>query len=131
MDEAILQSARLSISSAVGGELGAGAAAAAGRVVGALMKARTLVGRDAVTMGSQLEARVAGRLWSGPGSRAITRARGAPGGEYAGQISADATRVYRAPQLKHTGPNAGLQAANLERLRAGQVIGNLHLVIRP
>jgi len=130
IDEAILQSARLSLSTAVGGELGAGAAAAAGRVASAVLRGRTLVGRDAVMMGTEVEARIAGRLFVGSGSRAIQAARGTA--DEIGRISADATRVYRSPQMKYSGPNAGLRAANLVRRGAqGEEISNLHLIIPP
>jgi len=62
------------------------------------------------------------------GSRAIRAEQGA--GKVIGQIIADGTRVFRAPQLKATGPNAGKVAGNLVRkLLDGTEVGNTHVVI--
>jgi RHS repeat-associated protein len=128
--EAILESGMLGLSSALGGELATGVATAAGRVLGAVSKGRTLLGRDAVMMGSEVEARLAGRLFTGPGSRVIHATRGT--GDEIGRISADATRVYRSPQMKYSGPNAGMRAANLVRRGSrGEELSNLHLIIPP
>jgi hypothetical protein len=93
-----------------------------------LKTAATASGNVAVEVGSATEANVAGRLWTGLGSRAIRAERGV--GEVIGRISADGTRVFRAPQLKVTGPNAGQEAANLVRkLLDGTEVANTHLVI--
>ena len=101
---------------------------AALRIARALGTAETAVGNVAVEMGSAAEARLAGRLWTlSKGERLIRAERGI--GEVIGRISGDATRVYRAPQLKLTGPNAGKEAANLIRKLGGDEIANTHLVI--
>ena len=102
---------------------------AGGRILGALNKARTGVGNQSVAVGGELEARLAGRLWTlSQGERTIYAGRGT--GAAIGRISGDATRVYRAPQMKYTGPNAGQKAANLIRKDdAGTVLSNLHLIV--
>jgi len=111
---------------AVGGPLGNAAA----RIGNALTSASTAAGNVSIEVGSALEARVAGRLWT-VGGRPILATRG--GGAAVGRISADMTRVYRGPTLKGGGPNAGRVAANLERwIHQGSTrtqVSNLHLLI--
>ena len=98
------------------------------RVANALKTAGSAVGNVSVNVGSGTEARIAGRLWTGGGSRPIQAQRGL--GETIGRISSDGTRVYRAPQVKVSGPNAGQRAANLIRKGAnGAEEANTHLVI--
>ena len=105
------------------------AAAATGRVGKALHAAATRTGNTAVQMGSATEARVAGRLWTASrGSRPIYSQHGA--GSVSGRISGNGQRVYRAPQPKTTGPNAGKDAANLVRRNAaGEEVSNVHVVV--
>ncbi|MFQ5705752.1 MAG: RHS repeat-associated core domain-containing protein, partial [Gemmatimonadales bacterium] len=109
----------------VGGTVGTAAA----RLGGALETAATATGNVSVGVGSSTEARIAGRLWTlSRGERLIRAERGT--GKIIGRISGDATRVYRAPQLKTTGPNAGRRAANLMRkLFGGKQVANTHVVI--
>src|SRR5690606_16236701 len=100
---------------------------AAVRVGNALITATKAVGNVSVRVASKLEAQVAGRLWTlSKGERAIRAGRGS--GQVVGRISGNGQRVYRAPQVKSTGPNAGKPAANLENTATG---GNTHLVIDP
>ena len=103
------------------------AASAAKRIGTALDMAENAVGNQAVQMGSKLEARIAGRLWTRGGSEAIRADRGA--GEVVGRITKDGSRVYRFAEMKFTGPNAGKEAANLVRKVLGNAVVNVHLVI--
>jgi hypothetical protein len=101
---------------------------AAARIGGALKTAATATGNVSVEVASTTEASIAGRLWTGAGSSVIRAERGA--GAVVGRISADGTRVYRAAQVKATGPNAGKAAANLVRkLIDGTEAANTYLVI--
>jgi RHS repeat-associated protein len=97
------------------------------RIGEAIEAAATSAGSSSLRMGSEAEARVAGRLWTGPGSTELTERTT---GELIGRQSADASRIYRMPTLKRTGPNAGKVAANLVRLLAnGKEAANVHLIV--
>jgi RHS repeat-associated protein len=99
----------------------------AARVGNALVTAAKAVGYTSVRVASKVEAQVAGRIWTASkGERVIHGSHGT--GPVVGRISGNGQRVYRAPQVKSTGPNAGKEAANLENKATG---GNTHLVIDP
>jgi RHS repeat-associated protein len=110
--------------------------ATAGGIAGGIARVGRAVwsaarGRVSVTVVREAEARAAGRIWttSRSGARPILANQGR--GPVRGRITADGTRVYRAPELKQTGPNAGKRAANLERKdRNGAKISNTHVVIQ-
>jgi hypothetical protein len=99
--------------------------AAVGRVAQALGVAGKATGNVSVAVGSQLEAKVAGRLFTG-GASPIRAAHGT--GEVVGSKSADALRIYRQAQVKPPGHfSAGESVANLVNKVTG---GNTHLVIK-
>lgn len=98
---------------------------AVGRVAKALGVAGKASGNVSVTIGSRLEARVAGRLWTS-GASPIRGAHGA--GEVIGSKSADALRIYRQAQVRPAGHfHAGESVANLVNKTTG---GNTHLLIK-
>jgi hypothetical protein len=99
--------------------------AAIGRVAQALNVAGKATGNVSVTVGSQVEAKVAGRLFTG-GASPIRASHGA--GEVTGSKSADGLRIYREAQVKPPGHfSAGERVANLVNKVTG---GNTHLVIK-
>jgi hypothetical protein len=101
--------------------------AAAGRVAQALGLAEKAVGNVTVTVGSELETQVAGKIWTGRGASAIRASHGA--GEVVGAKSADGMKIFRQAAVKppiHF--SAGESVANLVNKVTG---GNTHLMIRP
>jgi len=106
---------------------GAAVAGPAARIGQALDAAATSAGNSTVVMGSQTEAQIAGRIWSASSNSRPLLNRATS--EVVGQISGDGTRLYRAAQMKATGPNAGQMAANLVRKVGEEVVANVHLVI--
>ncbi len=100
--------------------------AAAGRVAQALGIAGKATGNVSVAVGTQLEAQIAGKLWTGAGSSPILATRGA--GEIVGLKSADGLRIFRQAVEKGAGHfSAGQVVANLVNKATG---GNTHLVIK-
>jgi RHS repeat-associated protein len=100
--------------------------AAAGRVAQALGVAGKAAGNVSVAVGSELEAQIAGKLWTGAGASPIRTARGA--GEIVGSKSADGLRIFRQAVEKGAGHfSAGERVANLVNKITG---GNTHLVIK-
>ncbi|MBL8998590.1 MAG: RHS repeat-associated core domain-containing protein [Gemmatimonadetes bacterium] len=99
--------------------------AAAGRIAGALKVAAGAAGNVSVAVGSVIETQIAGKLWTGAGSRAIHAARGA--GEAIGAVSADGMRVFREAVVKGQGHfSAGSMVGNLINKATG---GNTHMVV--
>lgn len=100
--------------------------AAAGRVAQALGLAGKATGNVSVAVGSELEAQVAGKVFTGRGASLIRARHGA--GDVIGSKSADKTRIFRQPQVKLPGHfSAGQNVANLVDKATG---GNTHLVIK-